>query len=48
MTTPVAVPITPYTHPTDSGPVTHPADLPDGNPGLTPVIHGDLRIAGRK
>lgn len=34
MTTPVAVPITPYTHPTDSGPVTHPADLPDGNPGL--------------
>lgn len=23
-----------YTHPTDSGPVTHPAALPDGNPGL--------------
>ena len=44
MTTPVAVPITPYTHPTDSGPVTHPADLPDGNPGLTPLIHGPVQL----
>ena len=32
-----------FTHPTDSGPVTHPAQLPDGNPGLVGI---PLTIAG--